>query len=76
MVVRPATTVVPPMVALGSSRRPSSCPRCSARSIYREGVADSAVWCCFSCDWRQTDPATARLLATVTRSPLHRGQQL
>ncbi|HZQ35322.1 MAG TPA: hypothetical protein VFD32_05280 [Dehalococcoidia bacterium] len=61
-------------------RRAVGCPRCAARSLYREVTADEAVWCCLSCSWRQFSAGAAGPLPRPGRGrghgPLHAGRLL
>ncbi len=61
-------------------QRVAACPRCAARSLYREVTMDEAVWCCLSCSWRQVSEAAAATLPRLGRGrgrgPLHAGRLL
>lgn len=61
-------------------RRVTACPRCTARSLYREVTADEPVWCCLSCGWRQFSLVAAEPLPKPGRGrghgPLHTDQLL
>lgn len=64
-------------------RRVTACPRCAARSLYREVTADEAVWCCLSCSWRQFAAPAAGFPSPLPKpgrgrghGPLHAGRLL
>jgi hypothetical protein len=63
-------------LVLSPPRRRGGCPRCNARSLYREVEADVSTWCCFSCDWREFDGVHAGAQRKLGTGPVHAGKRL